>query len=215
MRPAGRTPHGKVKSPERDDEMSGRDDRAPSTGTAPDWFTEGQNGSARERITAVHKSWTPPTSLSGWCSRRRPMKAHEIPSRAPGFYQPGRRGFSHAEPRRPRLSGAGGELAGESTGRPIERASVHRGSACVGSARGRGRAQCRAPRPSHRAQRLETLARIVDQGRTEGETGTGPSPLTAEGVVTRPQVREIVEPLLLAGQIATCGIVDLELLFSA
>ncbi len=32
---------------------------------------------------------------------------------------------------------------------------------------------------------------------------------------TRPQVREIVEPLLLAGQIATCGIVDLELLFSA
>ena len=32
---------------------------------------------------------------------------------------------------------------------------------------------------------------------------------------TRPEVREIVEPLLLAGQIATCGIVDLELLFSA
>lgn len=32
---------------------------------------------------------------------------------------------------------------------------------------------------------------------------------------TRPQVREIVEPLLLAGQLATCGIVDLELLFSA
>jgi predicted nucleic acid-binding protein len=32
---------------------------------------------------------------------------------------------------------------------------------------------------------------------------------------TRPEVREIVEPLLLAGHIATCGIVDLELLFSA
>ena len=32
---------------------------------------------------------------------------------------------------------------------------------------------------------------------------------------TRPQLREIVEPLLLAGRIATCGIVDLELLFSA
>lgn len=32
---------------------------------------------------------------------------------------------------------------------------------------------------------------------------------------TRPRVREIVEPLLLAGEIATCGIVDLELLFSA
>jgi predicted nucleic acid-binding protein len=32
---------------------------------------------------------------------------------------------------------------------------------------------------------------------------------------TRAEVREIVEPLLLAGQIATCGIVDLELLFSA
>jgi predicted nucleic acid-binding protein len=32
---------------------------------------------------------------------------------------------------------------------------------------------------------------------------------------TRPEVREIVEPLLLAGRIATCGIVDLELLFSA
>jgi predicted nucleic acid-binding protein len=32
---------------------------------------------------------------------------------------------------------------------------------------------------------------------------------------TRPRVREIVEPLMLAGQIATCGIVDLELLFSA
>ncbi len=32
---------------------------------------------------------------------------------------------------------------------------------------------------------------------------------------TRPPVREIIEPLLLAGAIATCGIVDLELLFSA
>lgn len=32
---------------------------------------------------------------------------------------------------------------------------------------------------------------------------------------TRPEVRAVVEPLLLAGQIATCGIVDLELLYSA
>lgn len=32
---------------------------------------------------------------------------------------------------------------------------------------------------------------------------------------TRPEVRAVVEPLLLAGRIATCGIVDLELLFSA
>jgi predicted nucleic acid-binding protein len=32
---------------------------------------------------------------------------------------------------------------------------------------------------------------------------------------TRPEVREVVEPLLLAGRIATCGIVDLELLYSA
>ena len=32
---------------------------------------------------------------------------------------------------------------------------------------------------------------------------------------SRPEVREIIEPLLLAGRIATCGIVDLELLFSA
>jgi predicted nucleic acid-binding protein len=31
---------------------------------------------------------------------------------------------------------------------------------------------------------------------------------------TRPEVRTIVEPLLLAGRIATCGIVDLELLYS-
>jgi predicted nucleic acid-binding protein len=32
---------------------------------------------------------------------------------------------------------------------------------------------------------------------------------------TRLEVREIVEPLLLAGEIAICGIVELELLFSA
>jgi len=32
---------------------------------------------------------------------------------------------------------------------------------------------------------------------------------------THPQVREVIEPLLLAGRIATCGIVDLELLYSA
>jgi predicted nucleic acid-binding protein len=32
---------------------------------------------------------------------------------------------------------------------------------------------------------------------------------------TRPEVRAVVEPLLVAGEIATCGIVDLELLFSA
>ncbi|MGN6256891.1 MAG: PIN domain nuclease [Solirubrobacterales bacterium] len=32
---------------------------------------------------------------------------------------------------------------------------------------------------------------------------------------TRPEVREILEPLLIAGEIATCGIVDLELLYSA
>lgn len=32
---------------------------------------------------------------------------------------------------------------------------------------------------------------------------------------TRPEVREVVEPLLVAGEIATCGIVDLELLYSA
>jgi predicted nucleic acid-binding protein len=32
---------------------------------------------------------------------------------------------------------------------------------------------------------------------------------------TRPKVREVIEPLLLAGRIATCGIVDLELLYSA
>lgn len=32
---------------------------------------------------------------------------------------------------------------------------------------------------------------------------------------TRPEVRDVVEPLLLAGEIAICGIVQLELLFSA
>lgn len=32
---------------------------------------------------------------------------------------------------------------------------------------------------------------------------------------TRPAVRDVVEPLLLAGKIATCGVVDLELLYSA
>jgi hypothetical protein len=32
---------------------------------------------------------------------------------------------------------------------------------------------------------------------------------------TRPEVREVIEPLLLGGRIATCGIVDLELLYSA
>ncbi|MDW5594060.1 PIN domain nuclease [Conexibacter stalactiti] len=32
---------------------------------------------------------------------------------------------------------------------------------------------------------------------------------------TRPQVRAVIEPLLVAGEIATCGVVDLELLYSA
>ena len=32
---------------------------------------------------------------------------------------------------------------------------------------------------------------------------------------TRPKVRDILEPLLVAGEIATCGIIDLELLYSA
>jgi predicted nucleic acid-binding protein len=32
---------------------------------------------------------------------------------------------------------------------------------------------------------------------------------------TRPQVRQVIEPLLLSGAVATCGIVDLELLYSA
>jgi hypothetical protein len=31
----------------------------------------------------------------------------------------------------------------------------------------------------------------------------------------RPEVREVLEPLLLSGEVATCGIVDLELLYSA
>lgn len=39
------------------------------------------------------------------------------------------------------------------------------------------------------------------------------SALTRRG--TRPEVRRVVEPLLLAGRIATCGIIDLELLYSA
>ena len=30
-----------------------------------------------------------------------------------------------------------------------------------------------------------------------------------------PEVRQVLEPLLLAGEIATCGIVNLELLYSA
>jgi predicted nucleic acid-binding protein len=32
---------------------------------------------------------------------------------------------------------------------------------------------------------------------------------------TRPEVRAVIEPLMLSGAIATCGIVDLELLYSA
>jgi predicted nucleic acid-binding protein len=32
---------------------------------------------------------------------------------------------------------------------------------------------------------------------------------------TRPEVRQVLEPLLLAGDVATCGVVDLELLYSA
>jgi predicted nucleic acid-binding protein len=32
---------------------------------------------------------------------------------------------------------------------------------------------------------------------------------------TRPEVRDVLEPLLVAGEIATCGTVDLELLYSA
>lgn len=32
---------------------------------------------------------------------------------------------------------------------------------------------------------------------------------------TRPEVRAVIEPLLLAGRVATCSIVDLELLYSA
>lgn len=32
---------------------------------------------------------------------------------------------------------------------------------------------------------------------------------------TRPEVRAVLEPLVLAGEIATCGLIDLELLYSA
>jgi predicted nucleic acid-binding protein len=32
---------------------------------------------------------------------------------------------------------------------------------------------------------------------------------------TRPEVREVLEPLVVAGRVATCGVVDLELLYSA
>jgi predicted nucleic acid-binding protein len=32
---------------------------------------------------------------------------------------------------------------------------------------------------------------------------------------SRPEVREVLEPLIVAGEIATCGIVDLEILYSA
>jgi hypothetical protein len=32
---------------------------------------------------------------------------------------------------------------------------------------------------------------------------------------TRPEVRKVLEPLLLSGDVATCGIVDLELLYSS
>ncbi len=32
---------------------------------------------------------------------------------------------------------------------------------------------------------------------------------------TRPEVREVLEPLLVAGEVASCGIVELELLYSA
>lgn len=32
---------------------------------------------------------------------------------------------------------------------------------------------------------------------------------------TRPEVRDVIEPLLLAGRIASCGLVDLEMLYSA
>lgn len=39
------------------------------------------------------------------------------------------------------------------------------------------------------------------------------SALTRRG--SRPEVRDALEPLMLAGEVATCGIVDLELLYSA
>jgi predicted nucleic acid-binding protein len=32
---------------------------------------------------------------------------------------------------------------------------------------------------------------------------------------TRPEVREVLEPLLISGRVATCGMIDLELLYSA
>lgn len=32
---------------------------------------------------------------------------------------------------------------------------------------------------------------------------------------TRPEVRQVLEPLLIAGELASCGIVDLEILYSA
>jgi predicted nucleic acid-binding protein len=32
---------------------------------------------------------------------------------------------------------------------------------------------------------------------------------------TRPEVREILEPMLVSGRVATCGVIDLELLYSA
>ncbi len=32
---------------------------------------------------------------------------------------------------------------------------------------------------------------------------------------TRPEVREVLEPLLVSGRVATCGMIDLELLYSA
>jgi predicted nucleic acid-binding protein len=32
---------------------------------------------------------------------------------------------------------------------------------------------------------------------------------------TRPEVRDVLEPLIVAGEVASCGIVDLELLYSA
>lgn len=32
---------------------------------------------------------------------------------------------------------------------------------------------------------------------------------------TRPEVREVLEPMLVSGRVATCGVIDLELLYSA
>jgi predicted nucleic acid-binding protein len=46
-----------------------------------------------------------------------------------------------------------------------------------------------------------------------------PSFLADKSALTRretgPEVRDVLEPLLVAGEIATCGVVDLELLYSA